>query len=576
MQLMFSRTSIMTIVLVGVAGILLAGSTSSPAAQQRIYWGDGVPSGWNGQWPDSLRTIPERTDFTRTMSTLDLQEFIVQLKLASENVHVVDMFISPLRKVAPAIVLANPRVTSPRQAAESGKPVVFLMGNIHPPESEAAEALLMVARDLAAGPRADLLDDLIVMIAPIYNVDGTDTFSVQRGGLGSATPYISGVRENSQGLDLNRDAVKLETVEANGLYRTLNAWDPILFLDGHLMSRVMHGYANTYGTTTVPASAEGPRVYINESLFPAVRERVRDEFGLEVFTHALPIPRGWPPTGWSHDRAAWTVEAKFVVNDFGLRNRFAIITETPGQPTFERRIYAQYAYITALLEYAAAHGAEMQQVVRDADEKTVADVLAHAESGELTNFLDGEYQSAGKIDLLAYRTNEPMYLPGTSILGTDPATASGPPEVVPNVDDLTMPVGTRSATVPRAYLFDARYEFLAEKLRAHDIEVSQLDAPLRVEGEEFHIASMGKMNSRGYDMTVLEGDFSPLMEREFPAGTYYLDMAQPMANAAFYYLEPQARDGFVGWGVLDDLLTSLGSADGAATYPIFKMRRQLR
>jgi hypothetical protein len=45
-------------------------------------------------------------------------------------------------------------------------------------------------------------------------------------------------------------------------------------------------------------------------------------------------------------------------------------------------------------------------------------------------------------------------------------------------------------------------------------------------------------------------------------------MAQPMANAAFYYLEPQSRDGFVGWWVFDEILKS------AKTYPVFKVRRQ--
>ena len=77
-------------------------------------------------------------------------------------------------------------------------------------------------------------------------------------------------------------------------------------------------------------------------------------------------------------------------------------------------------------------------------------------------------------------------------------------------------------------------------------------------------------------MTTLDGTFSPLETREFPAGTFYVDMAQPMANAAFYYLEPQARDGFVGWGVLDDALNALGAGGKAFTYPIFKMRRQLK
>jgi hypothetical protein len=547
-----------------VSAILI---TSLMAQTPRIYWADELPAGWNGKATPDLLTVPEKTHFTRTTSTLELHEWIAALKLKSENLHVVNMFTSPRGKVSPAIVIGQPRVTSPQQARASGKPVVFLLGNIHPPEPEAAEALLMVARDLATGKRKAILNNLVVMIAPIYNVDGTDTFETQDGSLGSETPYILGVRENSHGLDLNRDAVKLTEVESLGLYRTLNEWDPLLFLDGHLMSRVNHGYANTYGTTTVPAAAPGPRDYMHDTLFPAVRDMVRNEFGLEVFSHALPTPNTWPPTAWSHDRAAWTVEAKFIINDYGLRNRFAIITETPGQPTFERRIYAQYAYFIALLEYTAAHAKEMQAVVKAADDKTVADVLAKSESGELKNFLDGEYQSAGKIDLLAYRTNEPAYRPGTSVLGTKPGTASGPPEVVHNVDDLTKPVGTRSAWVPRAYVIPAQYADIAAKLRAHDIKVTTLDKHIRAEGQEFRIDGVRKVRRSGYDMTTLDGEFETVAARDFEPGAFYVDMAQPMANAAFYYLEPQARDGFVGWWVFDEILKNV------KTYPVFKVRR---
>lgn len=547
-------------------------------AQQKIYWADEVPPNWAGTWPAELQTVPERTHFTRTMSSLQLLEYISALKEKSEHIHVVNMFISPLRKTAPAMILANPRVTSAQQARASGKPVVFLFGNIHPPEAEAAEALAMVARDLLLGKHANLLTNQIVAIAPIFNVDGTDTFVNQDGALGSETPYIQGVRENAAGLDLNREGVKLTSVEANGLYRFLNTWDPILLLDGHLMDRVMHGYANTYGTTTVPAAAPGPRDYTHDTLFPAVRDAVRKDFGLEVFSHALPAPpRGpFPPTVWSHDAAAWTVEAKFIVNDYGLRNRLAIITETPGQPTFERRIYAQYAYILALLDYTNAHAKEMQAVVKKADDDTVADVLAKAESGQLRNWLDGEYRSRGKIDLLAYKSNVPDYRPGTSILGTRPGTASGPPEVVHNVDDLTMPVGTRDATVPRGYLMAADLSNIAEKLRAHNVKVTTLTKTMKVEGEQFTADKMRKVRSAGYDMTVLDGTFSKLQTVEFPAGSFYVDMAQPMANAAFYYLEPQARDGFVGWSLLDDKLRALGIDTHAVVYPIFKMRREVK
>ena len=544
------------------------------ANAQPIYWGDAVPKAWKGDWPTELQTSAEKSGFTRTLSTLQLHEYITALKGKSENLHVFNMFVSPLRKAAPAMVLANPRVTSALQAKASGKPVVFLLGNIHPPESEAAEALLLVARDLLLGKHNDLLTNQIVMLAPIFNVDGTDTFVSQDGDLGSETPYILGVRENSQGLDLNRDAVKLNTVEVNGLYRTLNAWDPVLFLDGHLMDRVTHGYANTYGTTTVPAAHNGPRDYMTETLFPAVRDKVRSAFGLEVFTHALFAPSTWPPTAWSHNAAAWTVEAKFIINDFGLRNRFAIITETPGQPTFERRVYAQYAYFIALLDYTNAHAKEMQAVVKAADDETVARVIAGAESGTLRNWLDGEYKSRGKIDVLGYPTNVAEFRAGTSRMSTRPGSASGKPETV-RVDDLTMPVGTRDAPVPRGYLIPAELRDVAAKLQTHNIRLRVLDKAMRAEGEQFVVDRMRKVRSAGYDMTVLDGSFTAKSVREFPAGTYFLDMAQPMANAAFYYLEPQARDGFVGWGVLDDALRALGANDRSVVYPIFKYRREL-
>jgi hypothetical protein len=190
----------------------------------------------------------------------------------------------------------------------------------------------------------------------------------------------------------------------------------------------------------------------------------------------------------------------------------------------------------------------------------VAAVLNGAEAGTLTNFLDGEYRSRGKIDLLAYPTRD----------------TSGPPETVPNVDDLTNPVGTRTATVPRAYVFPANLKPIAEKLRAHNVQVKTLESPLRVEGEEFSIERMHTVRRSGYGMTTLDGKFSEPVTREFPAGSFYVDMAQPLANATFYYLEPQSRDGFVGWRLFDETLNELGAAERPTVYPIFKVRRIMK
>ena len=45
------------------------------------------------------------------------------------------------------------------------------------------------------------------------------------------------------------------------------------------------------------------------------------------------------------------------------------------------------------------------------------------------------------------------------------------------------------------------------------------------------------------------------------------------AEERFRIFQEQARDGFVGWHVLDAALTALGAPDRSVVYPVFKARR---
>ena len=86
------------------------------------------------------------------------------------------------------------------------------------------------------------------------------------------------------------------------------------------------------------------------------------------------LDRGWPPTVFSHDNAIWSVEGKFIVSGYGLRNRMYFLVETPGYTSFERKIYAQYVFASEFLEYSAVQGKKMQEICRQADEETVNNV----------------------------------------------------------------------------------------------------------------------------------------------------------------------------------------------------------
>lgn len=569
-------------------GLLTSASSaaaSTSVQDARILRGSDVPENWNGTWPEEFKIVPEKTDFTMTTSSYEIQEFFNVLRWNSENVHIINMFTTTLGRVGSAVVMADPRVTSPEEARASGKPVVYLQGDIHPGgETEAKEAILMLMRDILLGKRKYLLDDLIIIAAPCFNVDGTDTWST---GPGTGSPHLRGSSRNALGINLNRDAIKLESIEVNGLYRTVfNPWDPVLIYDGHGISG-WYEYAIVYTTSTVPAAHPAPRTYVWDTLFPAIRESTRKNFGLEVFTHCDLTPtyegvyynfdEDVPPTIYSSENAWWTTEAKFVAAAYGLRNRMSILAETgsrAGNPNYEKRIFVHYALVGEILDYSARHGQEMLKICRDADKEVVDKVLAEAESGELKNFVEGKYESYGKIDVRAYSRKYSeagqRTIPGTSVVDGIPPGELGPPDLVFTVDYLAKPVGTKEATVPRGYLIPADMAFIVEKLRTHNVKVEILDKPIRVTGEEFVIDKLVKAPSGGFDMVTLEGAFAKSPVKEFPAGTYHVDMAQPMANMAFYCLEPQAADGFVGWGLLTDYLMSIGAHSRSVVYPIYK------
>ena len=226
----------------------------------KIYWDKEVPEGWNGEWSTEFTTIPEKTGYTRTTNHMDMLEFISKLVWNSEYMHIERLFISDLRRVAPLIILSKPRVTTPEEAKETGKTIVYIQGNIHPSEAEGKEAVLMLMRDIACGEYSSLLDKLIILLAPDFNPDGNEVWEVKNTSTFSGTPHIQSIRHNAMNEDVNRDAIKMRTLNIQGLYKNvLNRWDPTIFLDLHCMGRVQHGYSILYAPSYTPTAHPVPR-----------------------------------------------------------------------------------------------------------------------------------------------------------------------------------------------------------------------------------------------------------------------------------------------------------------------------
>jgi len=127
------------------------------------------------------QTTAERTNYAATSTNADVGAFLDSLGLAGAPVAVSEMGSSTLGKPIYFVIASDPTVTSPGEAAESGKLVVYLQANIHGGEVEGKEAVLALLRELA-GPRRDLLqrllepvlpEDLVLAVSDVVDIRGT-------------------------------------------------------------------------------------------------------------------------------------------------------------------------------------------------------------------------------------------------------------------------------------------------------------------------------------------------------------------------------------------------------------------
>ena len=204
----------------------------------------------SGDEPPDLRTRAERTGFVETSRYDDVRRVLDDLAESQRrSVFLTTFGRSDEGRDLPLVVIGAPAPHDPASARATGKARVLLLANIHAGEVEGKEAALILARRLAGGDLRRLLDRVTVLVAPIYNADGNERVSVdnrpaQFGPMGGV-----GVRETARGLDLNRDFVKLEAIESQGLASLLNTWDPHVVIDLHTTNGSYHGYHLTYAPT---------------------------------------------------------------------------------------------------------------------------------------------------------------------------------------------------------------------------------------------------------------------------------------------------------------------------------------
>jgi hypothetical protein len=542
-------------------------------------------------------TRAERTTFLETSHHEDVLVFIDSLKKLGAKIATGSIGKTAEGRELPYVIASRPLVSTPEQARALNRPIAYIQANIHGGEVEGKEAMLAMLRDLLFDQRKNVLDSIVLIVQPIYNADGNDSFAAQAQNRGAQNgPELVGTRQNSTRWNLNRDYVGADAPETRGSLAMLNKWNPDLFMDLHTTDGSIHGYALTYSPSLAPTAVTS--IPFTNQLLATIRKRMLDRHGFYVQDYgdfsqtragqaggapggalggggfgaaggrgaqAPGRGRGGPPrpsletmiadsipqSGWVF--STYEPFARYGTNWYGLRNRISILSEAFSHDPFARRVASTYDFVSEILSYIAEHKTEVMALGKQGDAK----VIAWAKEGNspklsLKSRMDTTRIEDVRVEQISVLTDSSAKRePGMGM-----RQRSGIIKLV------RMPVmasftPTLTSTLPFAYAFDTKTaEAIAPQLRLQGLTVERLTEPATVTAQAFRIDTIVD-RGRAETPRMLKdvtGTWNAPSEQSLPAGTYVVRGAQPFGLLAFYLLEPESEDGLMKWSFYDGIV----------------------
>jgi hypothetical protein len=500
---------------------------------------------------DAQTTRPERTGYQETSSYADVLGFLDSLRGITSDIRLGTLATSPEGRTVPYVLVGRPLPASPAEAHRMAKPIVFLQANIHAGEVEGKEAAQMLLRDLTNGSLRSLLDSLILLVVPIYNTDGNESLAPgEQNRPGQNGPAVVGRNPNGQGLNLNRDYVKLEAPETRGALALLAAWDPDLFLDMHTTNGSYHGYVLTYAPG-LNANSNPAAEFVRDRFLPTIRQRMEQRHRQRTFPYGN--FRSQHPDSLALGWETYDGRPRFGTNWMGLRGRLAVLSEGYSNADFKTRIAATYNFVREVLSLAAEQRKTIKSLVLASNQlrpdsvavrlvlapPTTQDVIA-----EITNPAgEGSGGFARRQRTGVYRTIR-----------------------IPVFDRFA---AARKEALPAAYLMPPRLGEVLNLLRRQGVVVERLSGPWRASAQVFTVDSLTVGPAfEGHRTVQAEGMWSPQpIDTTVGSGWLLVRTAQPLGVLAAYLLEPASDDGVVTWNLLDRELQP------RTAYPILRVQR---
>lgn len=450
-----------------------------------------------------------------------------QMKLINYNTTDVGI---PLTLVA----LSRDKVFDPATAKKQHKRVLLINNGIHPGEPEGIDASMMFARDLLK--KNALPKDVVICMVALYNIDGSFNRGVSR--INQNGPSSYGFRGNSRNLDLNRDFIKADSRNTWALETIINSWQPEVFLDNHTSDGADYQYVMTLIETQKDKQNPTLAKYTSETLSPELYRRMKKS-GFEM-TPYVEAEENTPDAGI----VSFLETPRFATGYTSQHNIISYITETHMLKPFDKRVYATYDFMQALVDIVERDAKLIEEVKAKADE----------EVKNQNSFALGWKLDTTRYDMLSFKG---------FTAGYKPSEVSGLPRLYyDRSKPYTKPIKyydnylpTITVEKPVAYIIPQAWNKVIDLYKLNKIAMRPLAHDTTLDVQMYYITDT-KTPAKPYEGHYLHSNvkLNPTnMKIKFYAGDYVVYVNQPLNRFIVETLEPQGIDSYFAWNFFDSI-----------------------
>ena len=422
---------------------------------------------------------------------------------------------------------------------QEGRPVFFNNNGIHPGEPEGVDACMALVRDFCVEPlRLAELGRIVFLFVPLYNVDGSMN-RANRSRVNQDGPEQFGFRGNSRHLDLNRDFIKCDSLNAKLFNQLFVAWDPDVMVDTHTSNGADYPYTMTLIHTQADKLGGGLGAFLRTVMLPEIYRQ------MEV--------RGWPtcpyvnPIKESPDQgiAEFLEVPRFSTGYAALHHTIGFMPETHMLKPFAERYAAMRALVETVLAFTVSHSERIQALRQAARQQSLSKTR-----WPVSWKMDETRPS--KLRFKGYAAKHSKSLLGDYVRLSYDQSQPWEQEIDYYnyfVEDVVVPT-------PQAYVVPQQWREVIERLQWNGVQMECIEQARQVPAQYYRIRAVVSRPG-SYEGHMFHDEVQ--LERhgataELRAGDFLIPLNQAAARYAIETLEPQAHDSFFRWGFFNAIL----------------------